>query len=66
MRKTQKVGRGAKRRAPIEWSSETAYAVGVITTDGCLSSDGRHINITSKDTDQLNNIKKCLNVNPLL
>jgi len=26
-----------------------AYFVGLITTDGCLSSDGRHIDFTSKD-----------------
>lgn len=29
------------------------YLVGLIAADGCLSSDGRHINITSKDYDFL-------------
>ena len=33
----------------MEWSRSLAYFVGLITTDGCLSSDGRHINLTSKD-----------------
>jgi len=33
------------------------YLIGLITTDGCLSSDGRHINITSKDYGFLNNLK---------
>jgi len=32
--------------------------VGLITTDGCLSSDGRHIDITSKDSEFLETIKK--------
>ena len=29
------------------------YLVGLIATDGCLSSDGRHIDITSKDYNLL-------------
>ncbi|MBU4346078.1 MAG: LAGLIDADG family homing endonuclease [Candidatus Omnitrophica bacterium] len=33
------------------------YLVGLITSDGCLSSDGRHINITSKDYEFLRGIK---------
>lgn len=34
---------------PITWSPEIAYAVGLLTTDGSLSIDGRHIDFTSKD-----------------
>ncbi len=49
------------RSKPIfVWSSRSAYAVGLITTDGCLSSDGRHIDLTSKDIEQLENFKLCL------
>ena len=33
------------------------YLVGLITSDGCLSSDGRHIDITSKDYEFLQGIK---------
>lgn len=33
------------------------YFVGLITTDGSLSSDGRHINITSKDSGFLEKLK---------
>lgn len=44
------------------WSSNFAYAVGLITTDGCLSSDGRHIDLTSKDLEQIENFKKILNL----
>ncbi len=34
------------------------YLVGLITSDGCLSSDGRHIDITSKDYEFLESIKE--------
>ncbi len=33
------------------------YLVGLITSDGCLSSDGRHVDITSEDQDFLQTIK---------
>lgn len=45
----------------IKWSPEFAYAVGLIVTDGCLT-DGRHINLTSKDEEQITNFKRCLNL----
>ncbi len=38
------------------------YLVGLITSDGNLSSDGRHINITSKDYDFLQVIKKLMGI----
>ncbi len=44
------------------WSPELAYAVGLIATDGNLSKDGRHIAMRSSDYDQLENFKKCLNL----
>ena len=34
------------------------YLVGLIATDGCLSSDGRHIDITAKDQTFLEQIRK--------
>lgn len=46
----------------MNWSSKFAYAVGLITTDGNLSKDGRHIEITSKDEEQLLNFLSCLNL----
>jgi hypothetical protein len=46
----------------IEWSPEFAYAIGLLVTDGCLSSDGRHIDLTSKDKEQLINFMKCLGI----
>ena len=44
------------------WSAEFAYAIGLIVTDGCLSSDGRHISFVSKDKEQINNFMQCLNL----
>ena len=41
-------------------TSSIAYAVGLLVTDGCLSSDGRHIDISSVDKEQLENFSKCL------
>src|SRR3989344_7610654 len=53
--------RGPKpRRREVVWSPELAYAVGLIASDGCLSSDGRHLFFVSKDLEQINNLKKCL------
>ena len=37
----------------VSWNKNLAYAVGLITTDGCLSKDGRHIDLTSKDINLL-------------
>jgi hypothetical protein len=37
-----------------------AYAIGLITTDGNLSNDGRHIILVSKDIEQLQNFAGCL------
>lgn len=44
----------------IKWSNSLAYAIGLITTDGSLSKDGRHIDLTSKDIEQIVNFKKIL------
>jgi AraC-like DNA-binding protein len=46
----------------IEWTAELAYAVGLITTDGCLSQDRRHLNLTSKDIDRLETARRCLHI----
>ncbi len=54
------------RRKPkkvIRWSFELAYAVGLITTDGNLSKDNRHITLTSTDRQLLCTFKCCLGKN---
>jgi|SRR3989344_2414637 len=50
-------------KVKIEWSSNFAYAIGLIASDGNLSRDGRHIIMTSKDEEMVLNFKKCLNLN---
>jgi|SRR3989344_5521137 len=54
--------RGPKPKGKVssKWSVKLAYAIGLVTADGCLSKDGRHINLTSKDTEQIILFKKCL------
>lgn len=49
-----------KGKVKIKWSADFAYAIGLLVTDGCLSPDGRHIELTSSDIEQLENFKKCL------
>jgi intein-encoded DNA endonuclease-like protein len=56
--------RGAKPKGKVKlkWSANFAYAVGLIVSDGCLYSDGRHINLVSKDTEQIENFLRCLKI----
>lgn len=49
-----------KGKVNIKWSPSFAYAIGLIATDGNLSSNGRHISFVSKDLEQINNFMKCL------
>jgi intein-encoded DNA endonuclease-like protein len=55
---------GPKPKKIIEekWTSELAYAIGLLTTDGCLSRKTNLIDLTSKDTEQLTNFLKCLGI----
>lgn len=46
----------------IHWSPELAYAIGLITTDGNLSPDGRHFDFTSRDIKLIETLKACLNL----
>lgn len=57
-----KRGQKPKSKVKIKWSANFAYAMGLIVSDGCLYNDGRHINLVSKDTDQLENFLKCLKI----
>lgn len=56
----RKRGPKPKRAANPEWSPELAYACGLMASDGCLSSDGRHMCLTSQDIEQLETFKRCL------
>lgn len=52
-----------KEKVNRRWSPRLAYVIGLLATDGCLLSDGRHIDLTSKDKSQLRNCLKCLGLN---
>lgn len=56
--------RGPKPKGNIDttWRPELAYCVGLIASDGCLLNDGRHIDITSADKEQIENFKKALDI----
>lgn len=47
--------------ALMKWNAALAYAVGLITSDGNLSPDGRHIVLTSTDKQLLATFISCLN-----
>jgi hypothetical protein len=47
-------------KVKIAWSPDFAYAVGLLATDGSLSIDGRHLNLTSKDRELIDTFKECL------
>src|SRR3989344_228779 len=49
-----------KSKIKLIWSNHFAYIIGVIATDGNLSSDLRHLVITSKDYEMVMNCKKYL------
>lgn len=51
-----------QHKVKIEWSPDFAYIIGLITTDGSLSKDGRHINFCSKDKELVLLFKKFLNL----
>jgi hypothetical protein len=57
-----KRGPQPKRIIDEKWSANLAYAIGLIATDGCLSSNGLLIDLTSKDREQLLNFSKCVGV----
>lgn len=50
----------AKGKVKIKWSSNFAYAIGLLVTDGNLSPDGRHINFTTKDQELAEIFKRML------
>lgn len=53
---------GSKPKGNVShlWSPELAYAIGLLAADGCIYKDMRHINLTSKDVEQIKNFKKAL------
>lgn len=56
------MGRHRESKVEIKWSDDFAYSVGLITTDGNLSPDGRHISFSTKDFDLVNTYRDCLKI----
>ena len=55
-----------QRKVKIRWSSNFAYAIGLLTSDGNLEKDGRHMNLKSAEKEMINNFKTALNLdNPV-
>ena len=57
-----KRGQKPKGKVKIEWSSDFAYAIGLIVSDGNLSPNGRHIIFTSKDLELIQLFQKALGI----
>ncbi len=53
-------------KVKIEWSPNFAYIIGLIATDGNLSSDGRKIFFTSKDYELVSIYKEVLSLNNII
>ena len=58
----KKRGRKAGGKVTLVWSHNFAYAIGLLASDGCLQNDGRHIDLTSNDREQLLNFRKAIRV----
>lgn len=58
-----KRGPKPKGKVRIKWSSNFAYAIGLIVTDGNLSQYGSRISFTSKDLEQVRNFNNSLDIN---
>jgi hypothetical protein len=52
------------RTLALEWSPTMAYVVGLMATDGCLISDGRHLNFKSGDEQLVQTFLSCLGRRP--
>jgi intein-encoded DNA endonuclease-like protein len=52
-----------KKVIDTKWSSNLAYAIGLLATDGCLVKHSTLIDLTSNDREQLLNFNKCIGIN---
>jgi hypothetical protein len=48
------------QRKNFKWNPDLAYAIGLITTDGNLSRDKRHISLTSSDKELAKTFLRCV------
>ncbi len=52
-----------KKVLVFDWSANIAYAIGLISTDGNLSTDGNHISFTSNDIELISHMKYIFRMN---
>lgn len=57
-----KVGNRPQHKVKIVWTANFSYALGLLVTDGNVSTDRRHIDFTSKDKVQAINFIKALGI----
>ena len=55
-----------KGKVKLTWSANLAYAIGLITTDGSLSKNGRVIDFTSKDKELVELFISSLGIHSLI
>jgi hypothetical protein len=70
LRRLRRLGIGVRPAGPvphsraeaigIDWSPELAYAVGLMATDGNLSGRKGQLSLVSKDLDQIETLRRCL------
>jgi hypothetical protein len=53
-------GNQKNRNYWARWTPKFAYAIGLLTTDGNLSLDGRHFDFTSKDVQLVKTFRDCM------
>lgn len=58
-----KRGGQPQHKVKIEWSSPFAYGVGLMTSDGNLNGDGRHLSFKSAEEEMAQKFKAALNLN---
>ncbi len=61
-----KRGPKPRRKVNVEWSTDFAYAIGLIATDGCLGRNGRSLDFSSVDIEQIENFKCALHINSVI
>ena len=58
-----KRGGQPKHKIKMEWSSSFAYGIGLMTSDGNLNSDGRHLSFKSAEEELIQKFKTAFKLN---
>ena len=55
-------GNQKNKNYKIKWTPVFAYGIGLLTSDGNLSKDGKHFDFTSNDIELVKTFKKCMHL----